>query len=196
MAQQLHAVGEKVGLLVFLDTATSFNPELRISERARIQLDNLREKGPGYAKEWAVNRVKWELWRRRHEAQGAEVPIDEGALHSQVIEAAFYRALEKYETRSYPGVITLYRPKLSPLHVFGPDRQINFHRRFIYDDNGWGPFCERVEVIEVPGDHDAMVLEPNVRVLASHLRAAILDAETRGAGSGARRPEAAAARGR
>jgi hypothetical protein len=34
-------------------------------------------------------------------------------------------------------------------------------------------------VHEVPGDHDAMVLEPNVRVLAGQLRGCIEDAERR-----------------
>jgi hypothetical protein len=28
-------------------------------------------------------------------------------------------------------------------------------------------------VVEVPGDHDSMVLEPNVRVLAARLKAAL-----------------------
>ena len=32
-------------------------------------------------------------------------------------------------------------------------------------------------VIEVPGDHDSMVLEPNVRVLAARLRDVIAEAE-------------------
>jgi hypothetical protein len=35
-------------------------------------------------------------------------------------------------------------------------------------------------VIEVPGDHDSMVLEPNVRVLAARMKAAL--AGGRGAG--------------
>jgi thioesterase domain-containing protein len=30
-----------------------------------------------------------------------------------------------------------------------------------------------LQVIEVPGDHDSMVLEPNVRVLAARLRKVI-----------------------
>jgi thioesterase domain-containing protein len=34
-------------------------------------------------------------------------------------------------------------------------------------------------VIEVPGDHDSMVLEPNVRVLAARLRAWIAAREAR-----------------
>jgi thioesterase domain-containing protein len=171
MAQQLVAAGEEVGLLVFLDTATSFNPALTLKERAMIQRDNLVRQGPLYVKDWAVNRYRWERELRRREREGPDVPTHDGALHSRVIEAAFYRALEKYDTRYYPGTIRLYRPALTPFHVFGPDRQVNVHRRFVYPDNGWGPFCERVDVTEVPGDHDGMVLEPAVRVLAGHIRA-------------------------
>ncbi len=170
MARQLVAAGEEVGLLVFLDTATSFSPPLTAWERVLIQRDNVLESGLGYVKEWGVNRYRWEKEKRYRRSHGPDVPTDEGALHSTVIEAAFYRALDKHVTEHYPGVITLYRPKTTPLHVFGPDRQVDINRRFIYHDNGWGPFCERVDVIEVPGDHDSMVLEPSVRVLAGHLR--------------------------
>ncbi|MDQ3738475.1 MAG: SDR family NAD(P)-dependent oxidoreductase [Actinomycetota bacterium] len=179
MAHQLNDAGEKVGLLVFLDTALAFNPELTVADRLKIQRDNISEKGVGYVKEWAVNRVRWEQEKRRRRLQGSDAPTEEGALHSTVIESAFYRAIDRYETRPWDGVITLYRPKLTPLHMLGPDRQINIHRRFIYDDNGWGPFCRRIDVIEVPGDHDAMVLEPNVRVLAAHLRQALQQADER-----------------
>jgi thioesterase domain-containing protein/acyl carrier protein len=178
MAQQLLAAGEEVALLVLLDTPLPYNPPLTVRDRAKIQTDRLRERGLGYVKEWAVNRVAWERERRRR-AGDPEVPAEEGTLHSQVVEAAFYRALDHYDLRPYPGVITLFRPKLTPLHVLGPDRQINVDRRFLYHDNGWAPHCRRVDVTEVPGDHDSMVLEPSVRVLAAHLRRVI--EETAGA---------------
>ena len=38
------------------------------------------------------------------------------------------------------------------------------------DDQGWSPYVDEIEVHEVPGDHDHMVLEPEVRVLASLMR--------------------------
>ena len=38
----------------------------------------------------------------------------------------------------------------------------------------WAP---RTRVFEVPGTHDSMVLEPNVRVLAARMRACIEAAE-------------------
>ena len=48
----------------------------------------------------------------------------------------------------------------------------------ITPDNDWGPWAPRLQVVEVPGDHDSMVLEPNVRVLAARLRR-VLDAAER-----------------
>ena len=69
-----------------------------------------------------------------------------------------------------PFHIALFRPRLRPTHQLGPGRAINADRRRIYHDNGWAPFVRRVEVFEMPGDHDSMVLEPNVRVLAARMR--------------------------
>jgi thioesterase domain-containing protein len=50
----------------------------------------------------------------------------------------------------------------------------------IHADNGWSRYVRDLTVREVPGDHDAMVLEPNVRVLAAHIRR-VLDAADEGA---------------
>jgi hypothetical protein len=122
-------------------------------------------------------------WRRKLiEQEGNRSAVEQGELHSAAMETAFRRALERYEVRSYDGIINLFRPKLRPIHVFGPGRQIDVHRRFIFEDNGWSPFCQRVEISEVPGDHDSMVLEPNVRVLADRMRSAIGRAEAASAG--------------
>ena len=38
-----------------------------------------------------------------------------------------------------------------------------------------------LRVLEVPGDHDSMVLEPNVRVMASLLKGCIEEAQRPGA---------------
>lgn len=184
MARQLRADGEEVGLLVFLDTATAFNPPLKFSERLHIQVDKLRERGPAYLKDFVTNRIAWEREKRRRASGAYAEPVGDDSLHSKQIELAFYRALEKYETVPYDGTIHLYRPPLSPLHVFGPDRQINVDRRFIFHDNGWSPYCRDIVVTEVPGDHDNMVLEPNVRVLAGHLRSALAQADAVGADAG------------
>ena len=61
-----------------------------------------------------------------------------------------------------------------------PDRLVDKDRAYVLADNDWGQFVADLSVLEVPGDHDSMVLEPNVRVLASHIRNAIEDAEEAG----------------
>ena len=47
-------------------------------------------------------------------------------------------------------------------------------------DNGWSRYVPELTVREVPGDHDSMVLEPNVRVLAGYLRAELVRADRTG----------------
>ncbi|MBK6685781.1 MAG: SDR family NAD(P)-dependent oxidoreductase [Deltaproteobacteria bacterium] len=182
MARQLIEVGEEIALLVMLDTPLPTSVELTRADKMKMHLQNARRRGPGYAADLMKTRVGWELrkWRDRN-YDGSDTQA--GALHSKEIELAFYRALKIYEVQRHPGVISLFRPKLQPIHVFGPGRMINRDRRFIYEDNGWGPYCDHVEVVEVPGDHDSMVLEPNVRVLAARLRDQLLAAEKKARGA-------------
>jgi|SRR4051794_8793110 thioesterase domain-containing protein len=118
--------------------------------------------------------------RREQRARSAQQDArahDAATFRSRLIEAAFYRALSRYQIERLPVDILLCRPRLQPTHVFGPGRAINRDRRRIYHDNGWTRFARHVEVFETPGDHDNMVLEPNVRILAAHLRPALEEAE-------------------
>ena len=50
-------------------------------------------------------------------------------------------------------------------------------KEYVFPDNDLTRFASALEVIEVPGDHDSMVLEPNVRVMAAKLKAVIAKAE-------------------
>jgi len=175
MAQQLVADGESVSLLVMLDTpAPSIKEVLTPRDRIAIQLHDLAHHRLGYVARWWRNRQAWK--RQLAEKQHART-VDDGALHSLEIEAAFYRALSRYRVGHYDGAITLLRPPQHWLHELPGGRRIDAERNFVYDDNGWTRHCDQVAIIEVPGDHDSMVLEPNVRVLAGHIRTAIEQAE-------------------
>ena len=176
MARQLMADGEEVPLLVLLDTPLPQAEPLSAHEKALIHWQRLTRKGPGYLANWAKNRVQWELGRvtRRFQVRPEHRPSD---FHSDEIEAAFRRALDRYSVVRQPLTVTLFRPKLDESHVLGPGRVTNANRELVYPDNGWTPHVERVDVHEVPGDHDSMVLEPNVRVLAARLRRTIEEVE-------------------
>ena len=176
MARMLAAEGEETALVVLLDTPILDSWGITRVENIRRHLQSLRREPVKYPFGWLRDRWRWAKEKQRRR-RGVIDRSAEGALHSTEIEAAFYRAIDRHDLRRYPGTLTLFRPELNPTHVFGPGRQINAELRFLFDDNGWGPYCERVDVTEVPGTHDSMVLEPNVRVLAGRLRAKIVEAE-------------------
>jgi thioesterase domain-containing protein/NAD(P)-dependent dehydrogenase (short-subunit alcohol dehydrogenase family)/acyl carrier protein len=178
MARQLIEQGEEVAMLVMLDTPLPVSAPLTFSDKLKMHLQKIgREKGR-YFTRLIGNRIAWEIAKRRKKRARDQGP-QQAQFHNLAIEAAFYRACTRYEVTPVPVTISLFRPKLNPIHVFGPDRMINVDRRFIYNDNGWSPFVTGVDVHEVPGDHDSMVLEPNVRVLGTKLRQTIRDIESR-----------------
>ena len=179
ICQQLLARGDEVALLVMLDTILPVNPELSAADRAKIQVIELRKKGPQYFAEWADKRMKWEVERlKRHLGNEQEVS-ETPQFQNDVIEAAFRAALPRYEVKPYPGRVVLFRPRLDKRWILGPDRYVNSERAFVYEDNGWGQHVNDMQVYEVPGDHDSMVLEPNVRILAKRLRKFLDEAEER-----------------
>ncbi len=180
LAHQLQLRGETVQLLVFLDTPLPVRPSLGKWDKLAIHRQNLGEQGVGYLRTWAENRLRWELgkWRKR---QGrAEVEPGRSDFHSAAIENAFREALQAYQLRPYQGKITLFRPKLDLKYPLSGGRVVSSELEFVVPDNGWTPWTASLEVHEVPGNHDSMVLEPNVRTLAAKL-AACIEAAERGA---------------
>jgi hypothetical protein len=147
-------------------------PPLSASDRAKIHWDRIRRRGPVYATEWVRNRLRWEIAKIRKK-RGGDGELLPSEFRSEAIGEAFRQAVSRYVLQVHDGPITLFRPKLAIAHVLGPGRVTNARREFVFHDNGWGPWGASVEVHEVPGDHDSIVLEPNVRVLASRLRACI-----------------------
>jgi len=139
-----------------------------------IQLSELKSGGLLYPLRWAIRRAKWEVAKRR---QQPGVTGTEHQFHNAEIEAAFLDAVASYEVTGWAGNLHLFRPPLvGKWHVSG-GKQVNSERAYVLHDNDWTQHAPHVQVTEVPGDHDSMVLEPNVRVLAGHMRDAIERAE-------------------
>ncbi len=176
IAHQLEEAGEDVALVVMLDTPLPVRRALTRQDRFKIQLQELKSGGFGYLWRWAKNRVLWEINKRR--APEVTQEGDGTQFHNAEIEAAFYRALPKYEMRPWNGRVALYRPPLVGKWQVGADSWVNSERTYVLHDNDWTQWAPNLSVTEVPGDHDSMVLEPNVRVLATHIRKEIEQAET------------------
>ncbi len=174
IARQLTEAGEQIASLVMLDTPLPVKRPLSKGDRLRIQWQELSSKGIGYPVQWARNRIAWEIEKRK--------PKDESAatgqqFHNSEIEAAFMESVTAYPLHKWDGPLTLFRPPLVGKWQVAPDRLVHHERYYLSDDNDWTDWAPQIEVFEVPGDHDSMVLEPNVRVLAAQMRTCLENAE-------------------
>jgi acyl transferase domain-containing protein len=178
MSRQLREAGEEVGLLVLLDSIPAELPPLSWRDRLTVQWHRLRTQGPRYLGRWLVNRVRWEFEKREKRAE-ADGPRDlsPAEFRSGLIEQAFRRSLSRYRTGVHDGPITLIRPSQDHLVPLAGGRFMLPSREIVDYENLWGPHTTQgVRVEIVPGDHDSMVLEPNVRVLAARLQACLDEA--------------------
>jgi thioesterase domain-containing protein/acyl carrier protein len=175
IAHQLEAMGEEVGIVVLLDTPIPLRPKLTRRDKALIKLGHFREKGFRYVSEWVKARYQWEMRRFRKEEQAPET----AQFHDKAIEAAFRNALPRYEMRQWDGNVVLFRPPLDRRWKVSGGQFVTTGKEYVYHDNQWGEWLQNLRVVEVPGDHDSMVLEPNVRVLAAEMRRSIEAVEKR-----------------
>ncbi|MCR8549104.1 SDR family NAD(P)-dependent oxidoreductase [Salipiger sp. P9] len=173
IARQLEVAGEEVALCVLLDTPLPARRPLSRKDRLLIQMQELKAKGLFYPVIWARNRLRWEIAKR----QAKDTTEAQHSFHNAEIEAAFLSAVAQYQVQPWDGRLVLYRPPLVGKWQVSGGRMVNSERAYVMNDNDWGQYVPHVEVHEVPGDHDSMVLEPNVRVLAGLMREAITGAE-------------------
>ena len=172
MARQLEVAGEEVALLALLDTPQPMRPALSRADKAAIKLAELRRKGPGYLVDWARARIEWERTKREGVPQQAE-----GAFHNAAIEAAFRAALPIWDMTTRHGRTALFRPPLDRHWQVTGGKWVSRAKEYVISDNDLTRFAPALQVVEVPGDHDSMVLEPNVRTLAARMREVIAEAE-------------------
>lgn len=174
MARQLEAAGEEVALTVLLDTPLPLPPALTRPDKLLIRLAEIRAKGPAFVADWVRAKRAWRETLRDRAAAPAEAAHE---FHNRAIEDAFRHAIGVYDLKPRQGRTILFRPPLDRRFAVTGGRFVSAAREYVFADNLWTPFAPGLEVVEVPGDHDSMVLEPNVRVLAARLRTAIREAE-------------------
>jgi thioesterase domain-containing protein len=180
IAQQLLAQGEEIGVLLLLDSRLPQTPRVTKVDRAKIQLQRLKSRGPGYAAEWARNRFRWQIEQLQARFDLGEPQESNGdQFNNAAIEAAFRAALPQYQMQHFPGKLVLFRPKLDCAYMLGKERVLDSAKEWVWHDNGFGQWADAIDIHEMPGNHDSMVLEPNVRVMASRLSHCLSEAESR-----------------
>ena len=169
MAHQLREVGEEVEMLGMIDAKSrDYEEELsRLSSvPTRINRRMSRFKGNTGRLQW-TDRVKY-IWEKvttraiRFACMAAasmkirRVP----AFMSSAYDINYVAAMN-YKLRAFNGRLTLFRAS----------EQDQAHGPY---DLGWGSiFQQGVNVLDLPGDHERIFLEPNIERLAESLRAAL-----------------------
>jgi thioesterase domain-containing protein len=190
MARQLREQGEVVPHVIMLDTPLPTQPPLSSTDKLMMKSQDLRRHRLAYLTVWLKGRAAWRAeLRRKQEALQTESPVLE-QFNNDKIEAAFRRALGRYALAPTEGPVTVFRPRPVAHYHLSNGRRLMANRDVILDDNGWTPHVKKLRIVEVPGDHDTMVLEPNVRVLAKGIRATI-EASLRSVASDTRNDSAA-----
>ena len=166
MAHQLHALGEQVELLGMLDAHPRDAIVLierndsthRLDKRIARHIRNLGRlslwKKTAYLREKLSLRARTWIYTAATLLGFRSVP--------SFMKNTFYvsrAAAMNYRARPWPGRVTVFRASIQ--------RDTRLPR-----DLGWTRLAEGgVEVCELPGDHDSIFQEPNIRIFAEELRA-------------------------
>jgi len=158
MAQHLHAEGEPMGLLGFLDTIEwqyyegLSNPKA-FGDRWMLRFNRLKYRRWDYLRDTALSIADRVLSPVVHKL-GWSLPEGMSAL-----ERINLLAMAQYRPRVYPGKLTIFR-SVTRDAAMGMDELL-----------GWGSLVSGgFEVHDVTGRHLEMLMEPNVRILAEKLR--------------------------
>jgi amino acid adenylation domain-containing protein len=170
MAQILKTQGEKVALLALVDTP-AVAPGWKVPAYYAARIQCLFRMTPTQAATYL--RYKWDYYRHRESENDKRfsrvemMPDADATMVAQrnaMLEklerlyALNMRALFGYQPRPYAGRICLLNAS-EPDPAKLPDRAY-----------GWTGLAAKIETIDVPGDHDSILKEPNAGVLAGKLK--------------------------
>ena len=171
IAQQLWAAAEQVALIALFD---AFDPRRRalrssLAERIKWRLLSLDRSSRGklqFLVQCASAKIgasfaKWQGDARNLLSKAKQ--LNGGAPSTQLraldlVQRANRRALTAYKLHPYPGRITLFRSQDTGDGYEYPA------------DYGWTQFAKGgIQIHEVPGEHQTIFAQPNVRTLAARL---------------------------
>jgi thioesterase domain-containing protein len=170
MARQLKATGEEVALLTLID---SFAPEAHATDDGALLIGFAQDLGLRAEHVGDVSMAQLaELSVEEQLALVLERATKQQLVPPEVKLADIYRYFSVYRTNIRAMATYVPRPQDMSLTLFKASEQ----RDASDDAMGWTELAKQVEVHVVPGNHYTLLREPNVRVLAEHLRACIAQA--------------------
>ena len=160
MASRLQAAGERVDRVMLIDT---IHPSIQAQPMSRSEhLRRALREGPSYVKgKWAERtsrndrRSNSDEIVRLLDAKHDVIPFE---VRDWQLTKNLFEIIEPYETPTYDGDVVMLKAAVN--------RDGWQHTT---SDNGWADLAPNLTVAITPGDHDSLVVEPNVEVLARHV---------------------------
>ena len=97
-----------VAMLTLLDTPYPEDVSLSMLDRIAIRTQDIKREGTAFFIRYIKWRIEWE--RQRLRERNAE-PASAEQFHSREVQAAFMRALSRYQAKAYDGQVLLLRPR-------------------------------------------------------------------------------------
>ncbi|MBH8571754.1 amino acid adenylation domain-containing protein [Nostocaceae cyanobacterium CENA369] len=184
MAQQLQRQGQTVSLLVIIDAIISETPVestddddakflLRIAESIKTD-NNIDFSVPFEELRYLPLKEQLHLINKKANFLFSDAEINDFLRHYKLFKA-HVQAMRDYVPSVYSQKITLFRANKEIIHDFE-------NPEWNTDDPllGWGKFSHQpLQMIEVPGDHFSIFVEPYIHELAKNLRICIDNAVCR-----------------
>jgi amino acid adenylation domain-containing protein len=185
-AEQLTAAGEKVALVIMIQSihpeAMNFTPNTpalnrwwyRMQMRASLELENLSNGREGNVSErlvhlWDVVRVRTSIVYRHMTGKDLSMPPELSELYySEALAVEHKKAMDAYRPAPYGGDVLVFRAS-TQLAGLIPDEHLGWDRTIHV----------KLEVVEVPGHQQNLMLEPNVSQLAKELSVRLKAAQQR-----------------
>jgi thioesterase domain-containing protein len=178
MAIQLQNKGRCVALVALLDTQPNIRRFgnwyqrifLSVShlagdflERVTYHAQNILSSTPkamlSYLQKFFMNQIE-KIHFRKSVVLNSDQNTNDHKLpeHIQILRQAMRIADRNYMLKKYPDKLTLFRAEEQVVGLSGKEK---YDRQY-----GWQNYAEDVDVYIVPGDHNTLLKEPNVKVLA------------------------------
>lgn len=158
MAKQLFEQGQRVAPLIFIDTASPTYLNKNFWERMKGLVKGVGSRGLPFIRYWAYKKSV----RIFQKLKGLNGRVDtESGSEPSVLDVGphFLEAVASYDLQPNDSSILLFRAGYR-----GEDG-------YVPPELGWAGYArEGIEVIEIPGSHESMYVNPNVRLLAAGIR--------------------------
>ena len=178
MAHQLRAAGQKVAPLLLIETPAPTPPLTNVRYYTR-RIGCLLRMKPQQWHTYLNSKFQYYKGRRTADAMRFrrvdKAPDTESAVveqKNQLLEKLEHvyctnlRAWENYVPRFYPGKIILFNAaQQDPAIIQDPQY-------------GWPALTSEIETHFIPGNHDTILMEPHVRVLAEKFNNCLIQAQT------------------